>query len=51
MTVSTAALSRATAGIRNRSLILNLPGDPKAMHIGLIYLGAAIREGIRQLRA
>jgi len=29
--VPTAILSRQTAGIRNRTLILNLPGKPKAI--------------------
>lgn len=30
--VPTAILSRQTAGIRNQSLIVNLPGQPKAIH-------------------
>lgn len=30
--VPTAILSRQTAGIRGRSLIINLPGQPKAIH-------------------
>ncbi|MHB8862509.1 MAG: molybdopterin adenylyltransferase [Pirellulaceae bacterium] len=30
--VPTAILSRQTAGIRGRSLILNLPGQPRAIH-------------------
>jgi len=29
--VKTAMLSRATAGVRNRTLIVNLPGNPKAV--------------------
>lgn len=45
-----AAISRATAGVRNRSLIVNLPGEPRAMHVCLIYLGAPIREAVRRIR-
>lgn len=46
----TAILSRATAGIRGRSLIVNLPGSPKAVRECLAILGPALREGIKHLR-
>jgi len=46
----TAILSRATAGIRGRSLILNLPGSPRAVRECLGFLRPAIREAIRHLR-
>jgi molybdopterin adenylyltransferase len=46
----TAILSRATAGIRGRSLIVNLPGSPKAVRECLEILGPAILEGVRHLR-
>ena len=42
--VKTAILSRATAGIRNQSLILNLPGNPQAIQECLEQLGPAIAE-------
>lgn len=48
-TVPTAILSRATAGIRGRSLILNLPGNPKAIGECLPALIPAIREALRHL--
>lgn len=46
----TAILSRATAGIRGRALLVNLPGSPKAVRECLEILGPAIVEGTRHLR-
>ena len=48
--VRTAILSRATAGTRGRSLIVNLPGKPAAVRECLEILAPAIREGIAHLR-
>ncbi|MGE9291794.1 MAG: molybdopterin adenylyltransferase [Puniceicoccales bacterium] len=48
--VPTAILSRATAGIRGQSLILNLPGNPRSIREILPSLVPALREGIRHLR-
>lgn len=48
--VPTAILSRATAGIRGRSLIINLPGNPKAIGECLPALIPAIREALRHLQ-
>lgn len=48
--VRTAILSRATAGVRGRSLIVNLPGKPKAVGECLALLGDAIQEGMAHLR-
>jgi len=47
--VATAILSRATAGIRGRSLIINLPGRPRAIGECLPLLGPAIAEAIDHL--
>ena len=47
--VPTAILSRATAGIRGRSLIINLPGRPRAIEECLPLLGPAIAEAIEHL--
>lgn len=44
--VPTAILSRATAGIRGRSLIINLPGRPSAIVACLAPFGPAIVEAI-----
>jgi len=48
-TVPTAILSRATAGIRGRTLVVNLPGNPKAIAVCLPPLIPAIREALRHL--
>jgi len=48
--VNTAILSRATAGVRGRSLIVNLPGKPSAVRECLAVLAPAIREGVAHLR-
>jgi len=45
-TVPTAILSRATAGVRGKSLIVNLPGKPKAIGECLPLLLPAIVECI-----
>ena len=44
--VPTAILSRATAGVRGRSLIVNLPGRPRAVGEILPLLMPAIAEGL-----
>jgi molybdopterin adenylyltransferase len=48
--VPTSILSRATAGIRGQSLIVNLPGKPKAIGECLNLLMPAIREAIAHLQ-
>jgi molybdopterin adenylyltransferase len=45
----TSILSRATAGVRGRSLIINLPGNPKAIAQCLPPLLPAIQEALRHL--
>ncbi|HVU18513.1 MAG TPA: molybdopterin adenylyltransferase [Candidatus Didemnitutus sp.] len=44
--VKTAILSRATAGVRGRSLIINLPGRPSAVAECLPLLTPAIAEAL-----
>lgn len=46
----TAILSRATAGIRGRSLIVNLPGSPKAVRECMEFLTPAIVEAVKHLQ-
>lgn len=41
-----AMLSRAAAGIRKRTLIINLPGSPKAVKENLEYILPALKHGI-----
>jgi molybdenum cofactor synthesis domain-containing protein len=48
--VSTAMLSRALAGIRKRSLIINLPGSPKAVAECLDAILPALPHAIETLR-
>jgi len=48
--VPTAILSRSTAGTRGRSLIVNLPGNPKAIGECLPMLIPAIHEALRHLK-
>ena len=47
--VKTAILSRATAGVRGRSLIINLPGRPTAIGECLPLLAPAIAEALDHL--
>ena len=48
--VRTAILSRATAGVRGSTLVVNLPGKPGAVAECLELLGPALREGVAHLR-
>ncbi len=48
--VRTSILSRAVAGTRGQSLIVNLPGKPAAIAECLSLLGDAIREGVAHLQ-
>jgi molybdopterin adenylyltransferase len=48
--VKTAILSRAVAGTRGQTLIINLPGKPAAVRECLEILAPAIREGLAHLR-
>lgn len=49
--VPTAILSRATAGIRGRSLIVNLPGRPAAIATCLVPLAPALVEAMEHIGA
>lgn len=45
-----AMLSRAAAGIRGRTLIVNLPGSPKAVRENLAAVLPALEHGLQMLR-
>jgi molybdopterin adenylyltransferase len=46
-----AMLSRAVSGIRQKSLIINLPGSPRAVRENLEFIEAAIPHAVDLLRA
>jgi molybdenum cofactor synthesis domain-containing protein len=46
-----AMLSRAVAGIRDRSIIINLPGSPRAVREGLEVIEKAVVHGIHILNS
>jgi molybdopterin adenylyltransferase len=48
--VKTAILSRSTAGTRGRTLIINMPGNPKAISECLPLIYPAIHEALKHLR-
>ena len=51
MTVTKRAmLSRATAGIRKKTLVINMPGSPKAVRESLEYIIDELRHGIEILK-
>lgn len=45
-----AMLSRATSGIRGNSLIINLPGSPKAVRESLEFVMPALKHGLEILQ-
>jgi molybdenum cofactor synthesis domain-containing protein len=46
-----AMLSRGVSGIRNKSLIINLPGSPKAVDESLSYIIETLKHGLDILHA
>ena len=48
--VPTAALSRGVAGVRGSSLIINLPGSPRAVREGLEVLDQILNHAVAVLR-
>ncbi len=45
-----AVISRGVAGIRRQTLIVNLPGSPKAVREGMETLSAVLPHAIKMLR-
>ena len=45
-----AVLSRGLAGVRNKTLIVNLPGSPKGVEDGLKVLGEIVEHAVRLIR-
>ena len=45
-----AALSRGTAGVRGRALIVNLPGSPGGVRDGLAVLDDLVEHAVEQVR-
>ncbi len=45
-----AMISRAVVGIRGRSLIINLPGSPKAVREGLEVVLPALRHAVEKIK-
>ena len=45
-----ALISRAVAGIRGRTLIVNLPGSPKSVRENLSVILPAIRHAIEKIK-
>jgi molybdenum cofactor synthesis domain-containing protein len=45
-----AMISRAVVGIRGRSLIVNLPGSPKAVHENLAVILPALKHAIEKIK-
>ncbi len=44
-----AMLSRAVAGLRGRTLIINLPGSPKGVHENLVVVLPALEHALRKI--